>query len=309
MQEGNQIVSVLINTRNRDRLIPRAIHSALNQTYKNLEIVVIDGASTDNTKEVILGFADARIKYFYSPVATGTDCWKLGLSKCHGDYIALLDDDDEWLPEKIHKQVALFNFLDNSYGWIGCSGDLYDDVKCNTVGTVIPFLRGYIHEQLLENAGKGISGGSTLMFRKDALTSADNPIANIAYSTDFLISLWLSKSYKYDYCDEVLCIGHINHIYEHTRASKLQPTAANFIKMIQWNQFILSTYHDTLSRNPSYKYLYLRNLALIYAQQGDIKRTIKFTLHSVIAAPGRWRKNASLLIKAISTYVNRGEQP
>lgn len=98
-------VSVIIPTYNRAQLLPVAIGSVLNQTFQDFEIIVADGGSTDNTKEVVIGFGP-KVKYFNEKhtglPASGRN---MGLRNASGDYIAFLDSDDRWLPEKLEKQV------------------------------------------------------------------------------------------------------------------------------------------------------------------------------------------------------------
>ena len=112
----SKLVSVVIPTHNRADLLPRAIDSVLNQTYTNFEILVVSDGSTDNTEEVVKAYSDkdARVKYYgYSPARGGNIARNTGIEASHGEYIAFLDDDDEWLPEKLEKQVMLLNQNDN----------------------------------------------------------------------------------------------------------------------------------------------------------------------------------------------------
>lgn len=108
-------VSVQIITHNRANLLPLAIESALSQTYKNLEIVIIDNNSTDKTEELVKRYlaSDNRIKYFRVVENWGiTATRNFALTKSTGKYIAVLDSDDFWLTEdKIEKQV---DFLQNN---------------------------------------------------------------------------------------------------------------------------------------------------------------------------------------------------
>lgn len=103
-------VSIHIITMNRAKLLPLAIESALNQTYKNTEIIVIDNNSTDKTEELMKRYclSDSRIKYFRIVENLGiTKTRNYALSKSTGKYIAVLDSDDFWLTEdKIEKQVS-----------------------------------------------------------------------------------------------------------------------------------------------------------------------------------------------------------
>ncbi|MBZ6489059.1 glycosyltransferase family 2 protein [Priestia aryabhattai] len=106
MEENGSLISVIIPTFNRKDAVIRAIKSVLNQTYKNIEVLVIDDASTDGTKGVIKDISDGRVKYFELENNTkGTMPRNFGIEKSTGEYIAFLDSDDEWLPNKLELQL------------------------------------------------------------------------------------------------------------------------------------------------------------------------------------------------------------
>lgn len=93
-------------TYNREHLLPKAIESVLNQTYKDLELVIIDDGSTDATEQLIRTYDDSRIVYkkleknsFYCYAAN------YGLTFCKGEYLAFMNSDDIWLPDKLEKQI------------------------------------------------------------------------------------------------------------------------------------------------------------------------------------------------------------
>jgi len=97
-------VSVIIPTYNRARYVTKAIESVLAQTYHDYEIIVIDDGSTDNTKEVLQPYMD-RIRYIYQQNAGVSAARNTGISEARGEWIAFLDSDDEWLPEKLDVQM------------------------------------------------------------------------------------------------------------------------------------------------------------------------------------------------------------
>ena len=106
----NELVSVVIPTHNRADLLPRAIDSVLNQTYSNFEIIVVSDGSTDNTEEVVKSYSDkdSRIRFIgYSPARGGNIARNTGIEAAKGEYVAFLDDDDEWMPEKLKKQIKV----------------------------------------------------------------------------------------------------------------------------------------------------------------------------------------------------------
>ena len=110
---GTPLVSVIIPTHNRASMLPRAIRSVQRQTYPHLEILVIDDASIDNTADVVAGFDDPRIRYMRHEANRGGSASRnTGIRAATGDYIAFLDDDDEWEPEKTEEQKRVLQDFD-----------------------------------------------------------------------------------------------------------------------------------------------------------------------------------------------------
>lgn len=102
------LVSVIIPTYNRADTIERSIRSVLDQTYYNLEVIVIDDGSTDSTAEVVAEINDDRIRYYGLDKNYGAcTARNIGIDYSHGEYIAFQDSDDEWMNDKIEKQIAL----------------------------------------------------------------------------------------------------------------------------------------------------------------------------------------------------------
>jgi glycosyltransferase involved in cell wall biosynthesis len=100
-------ISVILPTYNRAHVLARAILSVLNQEYDDFELIVIDDASTDETCQVVQSFEDTRIRYIRHPQNRGAAAARnTGIHAARGRYLAFQDSDDEWLPEKLARQVA-----------------------------------------------------------------------------------------------------------------------------------------------------------------------------------------------------------
>ena len=100
------LVTVIIPTYNRAKTILRSVNSVLNQTYKNIELIVVDDCSTDNTKEVVNSINDNRFVYTVLESNSGACAARnRGIEIAHGQYIAFQDSDDEWFPEKLEVQL------------------------------------------------------------------------------------------------------------------------------------------------------------------------------------------------------------
>ena len=102
------MISVIIPTYNSDKYISEAIHSVLRQTCTDYEIIVIDDGSTDRTREIIENNFP-QVRYFYIPNQGVSRARNYGIRRAKGEFIAFLDSDDLWLPEKLEKQLKVFN--------------------------------------------------------------------------------------------------------------------------------------------------------------------------------------------------------
>ena len=102
------MVSVIIPTYNREKSVLAAVNSVLDQTYKDLELIVIDDGSTDRTKDILGRIQDARFRYVYQKNAGACAARNHGIELAKGDFIAFHDSDDIWHEDKLAKQMCIF---------------------------------------------------------------------------------------------------------------------------------------------------------------------------------------------------------
>lgn len=108
------LVSIIMPSWNTGKFIAESIESVLAQTYKNWELLIVDDCSTDNTDEVVASFKDTRIKYFKNEKNSGAALTRnRAMREAQGEWIAFLDSDDLWAPNKLEKQLRFMN--DNGY--------------------------------------------------------------------------------------------------------------------------------------------------------------------------------------------------
>jgi glycosyltransferase involved in cell wall biosynthesis len=101
------LVSVVIPTRHRPQLVSRAIHSVLNQTYREIELIVVLDGPDEATVAAMRSIEDPRLQLIVNPRSlTAAGARNVGAAHATGDWIAFLDDDDEWLPNKLERQMA-----------------------------------------------------------------------------------------------------------------------------------------------------------------------------------------------------------
>ncbi len=114
-------VSVVIPTYGRPDLVFRAVKSILAQTFNNIEVIVVVDGPDENTERVINQVNDPRIKVLVLPENVGgSDARNAGVRLATSDWIAFLDDDDEWFPEKLAKQIEFAARLRNPFPVISC---------------------------------------------------------------------------------------------------------------------------------------------------------------------------------------------
>ena len=112
-------VTVVLPAYNRDISIARSISSVLTQSYRQFELLVIDDGSTDSTEEVVKSIDDDRIQYVKLPSNVGAAAARnQGVKLAKGDFIAFQDSDDEWVPDKLEKQLNCFDDYDASVGMV-----------------------------------------------------------------------------------------------------------------------------------------------------------------------------------------------
>ena len=104
---SDDLVSIIMPSWNTGKFIAESIESVLAQTYENWELLIVDDCSTDNTDEVVAAFHDPRIRYFKNESNSGAALTRnRAMREARGEWIAFLDSDDLWLPEKLEKQIA-----------------------------------------------------------------------------------------------------------------------------------------------------------------------------------------------------------
>lgn len=202
----NPTVSVIIPTYNRAHLIDRAIQSVSNQTYHDFEIIVVDDASTDNTEEIVKSFNDEKIIYLRHETNRGAQAARnTGIKAARGDWIAFLDSDDEWLPEKLELQSKVL--LNQNKPCIVHGDALVFIEKDNiTRECNLPKLQGFVYKEVLK--------GQTALYPcilapKECFEKIGFLDEKVPSFQEWDTSILLSKYYEFIFLDKPLMVYHI----------------------------------------------------------------------------------------------------
>ena len=171
-------VSIIMNCYNGEQYLKEALESIMKQTYKNWELIFWDNQSTDKSASIFKSYTDSRFKYYYAPIHTGLgDARKKAIKKTTGKWIAFLDVDDIWLPDKLSEQIKIINrykhdnigliygktyilemngknkkyFIYQSYDRKLFEGHIFKDLLFK--GDFIPFLTAIVNKKAYEEVG------------------------------------------------------------------------------------------------------------------------------------------------------------
>lgn len=196
------MVSIIIPTFNAQNSICRAIDSCLSQTYKDIEIIVIDDGSVDNTKMILQKYSDeSRLKYIYQENQERSVARNNGLGIAMGDFIQFLDSDDVIYRDKLEKQVKFLN--NNKANIMVYCGSEYKNENNKVINTSEKKYQGNIQKKLLQSNFLTIN--SPLIRKNNVRFSQElNMLEDWEY---WILS---TKDEQVGYLDEVLCAIYIN---------------------------------------------------------------------------------------------------
>jgi glycosyltransferase involved in cell wall biosynthesis len=274
-------ISVVIPTHNRAHLLERAIKSVQAQTRAVDEIIVVSDGSTDNTDEVVnaLKAKDERIRLIsYQPAHNGNYARNQGLNAASGDYIAFLDDDDEWLPKKVELQLEVFA-QNPEYGLVYTAQNcIFSDVDltyitkpigCGDLSQSI-FMRNYI------------GNPSQVMVKAEVLEKTGGFDLELGALQDY--DLWVR-------CCQVTKIGYVSTpCINYYNTSSTNQVSANTEKYIKARRYIAEKYKSITSSfsEPFQKKLAAHNeekIALRCLRNGRKKDAREFALASIKIKP------------------------
>jgi glycosyltransferase involved in cell wall biosynthesis len=252
MFNSHPLISIIIPTYNRGFLITRAVLSVLQQTYNNLEVIVIDDASTDDTSKRVaeLQNKDSRVLYFRLKSNMGAQAARnIGIKKASGEFIGFLDSDNEWLPQKLELQMKFFECGRRKCGVV-YSGfrRVFDDNSPSKDEK--PCFRGNIYKDSLR---EWIADTSTLVVEKDLLLRVGQCDERVRAYQEWDLCIRLARYAEFDFVDEPLVIYNIiNRIP--TISKDLLNTANGYLDIvsIHRDEILKELGHDTLSKHLLY---------------------------------------------------------
>ena len=201
------IISVVIPLYNKAPYIKRAINSILTQTYSDLELIVVDDGSTDESSCIVSQCTDRRLRLITQPNSGVSAARNRGIAESHGKWIAFLDADDEWMPKFLERAIEfvkthpflviiftnVIGFVDKTV-WLDCSFSQ-------------PRVLDNFFAFLVQNRGRGITS-SSVMVQKQALETLGGFPIGVNRGEDVDIWIRLAMKSKVGFIPEVLTVYH-----------------------------------------------------------------------------------------------------
>lgn len=200
------LVSIIIPTYKRAMMLQRAISSALDQTYRNIEILVVsdnepDDEFTAQARMTVESFNDSRVRLITQEKhINGAVARNVGIKESRGEYITFLDDDDYYEKDKIEKQVALLSSLDESWGGVCCRYKVYKQGKLVEVMPL--FKSGKVYKEIIMRLIK--TQTNCLLLRREALFKAGLFDESLLRHQDVQLLARFTYNYKLMCQDEFL---------------------------------------------------------------------------------------------------------
>ena len=244
------MISVIIPSYNRSKTIERSARSVLNQTIKDLELIIVDDCSTDDSKSVIESIHDNRLIYIKLPINSGACVARnRGIEEAKGEYIAFQDSDDEWVEDKLEKQLKAL--LENNVDVCFCckkrisvSGNKWDYTQADLKQGVITYQDLY---------SKSRVSTQTIFAKREVLEQIKFD-EKVKKAQDFDWSLRAGRRFKFFYLAEPL-------VNQYLQNDSLTIKGKNHKTEVEMCEYFYTKYQDDFAANKEFQIALLKRLA------------------------------------------------
>ena len=288
-----ELVTAVITTHKRTpQIVERALKSILSQTYENIEVIVVDDSPADfeqrdAVRAMVEGYADRSVSYIPHETCKGACAARnTGLAQAAGTYIAFLDDDDEWKPEKIEKQLA--GFTSDRVALVYCDSETVNDTTGEVTVRKSESHSGRVYEKLI--IGNFIGSTSFPLLRTQAVREAEGFDVLMQSAQDYDMWLRLAQKHEVAYVSEPLVIYHV-HAGEQISKS--------FTKKISGMERINLKNAAYLRKDKTAFWSRTIKLVPMYAGNKQRGKALKIWLRAAATCPGKAKDNVRYLVRAL----------
>lgn len=288
-------VTAVITTHKREpEIVERALNSILSQTYSPIQTIVVDDSPADfPLRDAVRQLVEGKgVQYIPHEACKGACAARnTGLAAATGEFIAFLDDDDVWMPEKIEKQLEKFS---DGVALVYCGYDVYCCATGETVKRRSVYLRGSVYEELIKE--NFIGSTSFPLLRKSCLEEIGGFDVLMQSAQDYDVWLRLSQKYDVDYVEEPLVLYYV---HDGERISK------NHNKRIAGQKRLIEKNMSYLKQNG--EAYWIRHIKLVpeYAANKQMGKALSVWLKAVARRPWKVKVNLRYLYWAVCKNADK----
>ena len=249
------------------------------QTYKNIEVIIIDDSPAeyelrDKVKLMVEKYAGQNVRYIQHKISQGACIARnTGLNVAKGEFVAYLDDDDEWLPKKIERQLEAFTKEDIAL--VSCGWEVYNANSKSIKKQENPFYIGKVFDQLM-CFGNFVGGTSFPLIRKSALEDIEGFDPLMQSAQDYDVWLRLAEKYEIAYVEDVLVRYYIHGAEQITK---------NYKRKIAGMERLMQKNKNYLAKNKRAWRRHMLSITPFYAGNGQVGKAWKIWFKVVFRFP------------------------
>jgi len=296
------LISVIIPCYNRGHSIERAVRGVLLQTYQNIDLIVVDDASTDASVDIVQAIDDPRLRLIRHQTNRGASAARnTGIEAAKGDLLAFQDSDDNWFPEKLDVQMRRFCELSDDYVAVFCTKIIYGR-SINRKGKKSYGMR---HASCVPGPGQppksgdlskeflwgNFMGPPTVVLKKDAYFRTSGFDRRLKNNNDWDFNLRLSRQGKIAFIDEPLML-----VYDSSDGISKNPLAKAFSTIVIFGK--IKRYAPDTSALAIHAITVHRFLMM----KGKPRSARRFVLKALSIRPGDWRSYIRLALTYVPSY-------
>ena len=304
MKEFNPLVSIVIPVYNGANYVAEAIESALKQTYKNIEVIVVNDGSTDDTEKIVKKYGD-KIRYFYKENGGVASALNLGIKNMKGEYFSWLSHDDVYYPNKIERQIEELKKLENKDTIIYSNIEYIDKKGKSLTQTEFEYIENpkllnfYIFPIMF---GKILN--STFLIPKECIIESNYFYENLKYTYNYDLYCKISKKSNIIFISNILVKVRD---YKDKDYKKLRDLHSYEIKSLYKN--ILENITDKelneigLSKYGLYAYLY--RIFISYKKNSKIYNEIISYIKEYLDSNKNYLDVSNIKVSIVVPFYNR----
>ncbi len=294
-------VSVVVTCYNYGKYVAGSLESLQNQTFSDFEVIIVDDGSTDNSEEQISPFLqDKRFRYIKQKNGGQANAKNRGIKESHGEFIAFLDADDLWLPEKLEKQILLFAHHDVGivYSGVSCIDTESKPIFMEKGGKYLQPRRGKVITYFIYD---NFIPFSSVIVRKDCFDSMGMFDESLAMGIDWDLWIRFSTKYQFDFCDEAFLLYRIGHSGQMSKNLMERIRCADRI-IDKFKRDFTGAVPSIILKDAMYYSFCLRGYAL---RQYGIMISVNYYLQAIALCPLRGKAYIGLLKAPLRAALKR----